>query len=205
MTVSTTSLIFDLGAVVVDWNPRYLFARRITDPERLDHFLAEVCSPAWNSRLDIGEPAAELVEERSAEFPEWAEEIRAYLDQWPRMLGDPIPGMPELLAELHNRGVPLFALTNWSAETWPFALERFPLLTVFRDILVSGEVRLVKPDPAIYRLALDRFGLDAATTLFIDDKIDNVRGAQQVGIDSVQFSSAARLRTHPTVASALAS
>lgn len=202
--MSTTSLIFDLGAVVLDWSPRYLFGQRITDPERLDHFLTEVCSPAWNSRLDIGVPASTLVEERCAEFPEWAEEIRAYLEEWPRMLGEPIPGMPELLEELDSRGVPLFALTNWSAETWPFAIERFPVLDLFRDILVSGEVRLVKPDPAIYRLALDRFGLEADTCLFIDDKIDNVRGAHAVGIDSVQFTSTARLRAHPTVAAALA-
>lgn len=202
--MTETSLIFDLGGVVLDWNPRYLFEQRISDPALLDHFLTEVCSHGWNARLDLGEPAAKLVEQRCTEFPGWAPHIRAYLEQWPRMLGDPIPAVSELLDSPAGRGVPLYALTNWSAQTWPYAVERFPVWRVFRDILVSGEVRLAKPDPAIYRLALARFSLVGGRCLFIDDKVDNVHASREVGIPSVRFTGADDLLAHPVIAAALA-
>jgi 2-haloacid dehalogenase len=198
-----TSLIFDLGGVVVDWNPRYLFDELIRDVRERDYFLTEVCSSEWNSTLDRGVPTAQAVRRRCAEFPDWAPYIQAYVEQWPRMLGELIPGMGELLGALDRRRVPMYALTNWSEETFPHALRRYPALGVFRDILVSGSVRLIKPERAIYELALSRFAVDAERCLFIDDKLANVRGAREVGMQAVLFTGAAGLREHPAIAEQL--
>jgi len=154
------ALIFDLGGVVIDWSPRYLFDKLVADPGQLNRFLTEVCPPWWNIELDRGLPFEDAVRERSEAYPEWAPYIEAYWRRWAEMLGGLMPGMPELLAELRAAGAPHYAITNWSAETFPLARDRYPLLGVFDGaVLVSGEVGLVKPDPEIFELALDRFGL----------------------------------------------
>jgi 2-haloacid dehalogenase len=197
-------LIFDLGGVVVDWSPRYLFDRLIPDPRRRDYFLTEVCPPWWNAELDRGRSFAEAVRERCELFPDWSASIQAYWRRWPEMLAGLIPGMPRLVDELRAAGAPLYAITNWSAETFPLARERFPVLRAFDGaVVVSGEVGLLKPDPEIYELALRRFGLDRRSCLFIDDNEPNVLGARRVGIAATRFVDEPTLRAHPGVAAHL--
>jgi 2-haloacid dehalogenase len=200
MRRKTPAVIFDLGGVLVDWNPRYLFDKLLPDTTRREYFLREVCSPSWNTELDRGRSFAEAVGERTARFPEWAEYIEAYRDRWIEMVSGLVPGMEALIGELRAAAAPLFAITNWSAETFPLARERYPILGVFDgSIVVSGEVGLIKPDPAIYHLALDRFGLNPADCLFIDDNEPNVVGARKVGIPATRFVDEPTLREHPSV------
>lgn len=187
-------LIFDLGGVVLDWNPRHLFRALIPDETEREWFLAEVCSPAWNAQMDAGKPAAEAVAELSAEHPEHAGLIRAYWDRWPETLGGLIPGTAELLADLAADGRDLYAITNFNGEVWPLTQEMFPVLSCFSGVIVSSFARLTKPDRAIFDLALRRFGVAARDCLFIDDVAANVAGARAAGIAAVQFTSAAALR-----------
>jgi 2-haloacid dehalogenase len=189
------TVLFDLGGVLVDWNPRYLYAPHFgEDRERMEHFLAHVCAPEWNHTMDAGKPFSEAVAERQALFPEHADLIALWKDGWQQMLGAPIQKTVELLDALRARGHRLVALTNWSAETFPIALERFEFLQWFEDIVVSGEVRMAKPDPRIFRLAVERNRLDPARTLFIDDSKVNVEAARETGLHAVHFRGAEPLR-----------
>lgn len=189
------AVIFDLGGVLIDWNPRYLYGPLFgTDVGAMEDFLARVCPPEWNRQLDAGVPFAEAVAQRQREFPEHAELIALWKDGWAQMLRDAIPETVEILAELRRRGHRLVALTNWSAETFPVARSRFAFLGWFEDIVVSGEERMVKPDPRIFRLALERNRLDAGDTVFIDDLMPNVVAAAALGLDAVHFRGADALR-----------
>lgn len=189
------AVVFDLGGVLIDWNPRYLFRRIFGDDvSAMEYFLAEVCSPAWNARQDAGRSWDEAVEEATLRHPAYAEAIRAYRDRWAETLGDAIEPTVEVLAGLRAAGHRLYALTNWSRETFPIARQRFPFLAWFDGILVSGEEGMMKPDPAIYRLLLSRYGLDAARTVFIDDTAPNVVAAAAVGLKALRFHDAAQLR-----------
>ena len=187
-------LIFDLGGVVLDWNPRHLFRALIPDEAQREWFLTEVCSLRWNAQMDAGKPSAEAVAELSAEYPEHAAWIRAYWDRWPETLGGLVPGMAELLSELAAAGRDLYAITNFNGEVWPVTQAMFPVLSCFKDVIVSSFARLSKPDPAIFALALRQFGVAAADCLFIDDVAANVAGARAAGLAAVQFTSAAALR-----------
>jgi 2-haloacid dehalogenase len=191
-----TSVVFDVGNVLVDWNPRGYFARHIHDPARLDRFLSEVATYKWHLQHDAGRPFAETSAELIARHPEEAENIRRWGEDFGGQLGDLLPGMADLVADLAAAGVPLYAITNFSHEFWPaFAAREPALFAPFRDILVSGEVKLLKPDPAIYALALARFGLAPGEGLFIDDRLDNVEAADRAGFVAHQFRDAATLRT----------
>jgi 2-haloacid dehalogenase len=189
------AVLFDLGGVLIDWNPRYLYAPLFgTDSSGMEDFLVRVCAPEWNHSLDEGKPFAEAVVERQRLFPEHAEMIALWKDGWPQMLRDAIPETVALLAALRERGHRLVALTNWSAETFPVARARFEFLQWFEDIVVSGEVRMAKPDPRIFRLAIERNSLDPACTLFVDDSAVNVEAARGVGLHAVHFRGAGALR-----------
>lgn len=187
-------VVFDLGGVLIDWNPRRLYRKLLPDDASIEAFLAEVCTAEWNLQQDAGRSWAEAVAELSARFPERAELIAAYHLRWEEMLGGAIEDAVALLEELHAAGVPLYALTNWSHETFPIARRRFRFLDRFRGIVVSGEERAAKPDPRIYRVLLERYRLDPAATLFIDDVPRNVEGARAAGMEAILFSSAAQLR-----------
>jgi len=192
------AVIFDLGGVLIDWNPRYLYGPLFgTDVGAMEDFLARVCPPEWNRQLDAGVPFAEAVAQRQREFPEHAELIALWKDGWAQMLRDAIPETVQILAGLRRRGHRLVALTNWSAETFPVARSRFAFLGWFEDIVVSGEERMVKPDPRIFRLALDRNRLEAGDTVFIDDLMPNVAAAAALGLDAVHFRGADALREAP--------
>ena len=188
------AVVFDLGGVLIDWDPRYLYRKLLDDEAAVEEFLATVCTPAWNAEQDRGRPFAEGVAELVERHPVHAAAITAYHERWPEMLGGAAGGTVEVLAELRAAGVPVYALTNWSAETFGIARERFEFLEWFDGVLVSGEERMIKPDPAIFRLLLDRFGLDPGATFYIDDSPANVAAADRLGFDAVRFTSPAQLR-----------
>jgi 2-haloacid dehalogenase len=189
------AVLFDLGGVLIDWNPRYLYAPLFgTDTAGMEDFLTRVCAPDWNHALDEGKSFAAAVAERQQLFPQHADMIALWKDGWPRMLRDAIPETVALLAALRERGHRLVALTNWSAETFPVARARFEFLQWFEDIVVSGEVQMAKPDPRIFRLTLERNRLDPARTLFVDDSPVNVEAARGVGLHAVHFRGADALR-----------
>ena len=188
------TVVFDIGKVLLDWDPRHLYRRLIPDEAAMERFLAEVCTPEWNLAQDRGRPWAEAIAERCARFPEQAALIQAFRAQWHAMIAGPVPGSLELLAALRARGVPLYAITGHAVDTFEESIPRFPFLReAFRDVVVSGREGVTKPDPAIYRLLLDRNGLDAARCLFIDDSLANVRGAEAVGMVAHHFRDAATL------------
>jgi 2-haloacid dehalogenase len=191
---STKAVVFDLGGVLIDWDPRHLYRQLLADDAAVEEFLATVCTPEWNAELDRGRPFAEGVAELVERHPEHAAEIAAYHERWPEMLGGEIPGTVEILAELRAAGVPLYALTNWSAETFLISRDRFEFLDWFDGLVVSGEERVIKPDPRIFRLLLDRFGLDPGATFFVDDSEANVAAARELGLDAVRFTGPEQLR-----------
>lgn len=192
---SIRAVVFDLGGVLIDWNPRYLYRRLFGgDDDAMEAFLAEVTTQAWNARQDAGRSWAEAIDELSREHPDRRELIEAYWTRWPETLGGAIDETVAVLRDLKAAGVPVYALSNWSAETFPVALERFPFLDWFDGIVVSGEVGIAKPDERIFRHLVERFALEPATTLFIDDSETNVEAAEAAGLRAVRFEDAASLR-----------
>jgi len=187
-------VLFDLGGVLIDWNPRYLYRSLCAGEAELEHFLAVVCDPAWNAGIDAGRSFAEAIREKQQAFPQYAELIGFWRSRWDEMLNGEVPGTPALLGELKAAGVPLFALTNWSAETFPMAFQRFGFLERFERIVVSGAEGLAKPDPALFRLAIERCALVPEETVFIDDSPANVAAALGLGFDALLFSGAEVLR-----------
>lgn len=188
MSAPPATVVFDLGGVLVDWNPRHLYRKLIADPAAMEHFLADICNDAWNRCQDAGRSFAEATALLQRAHPDKAALIGAYFARWPEMIAGPIAGTVEILAALKRRAVPLYALTNWSAETYPHAVERFEFLTWFDGILVSGEVGLIKPDPAIFRLLFERFAIRPAEAVYIDDNADNVAAAAALGMRAIRFT-----------------
>jgi 2-haloacid dehalogenase len=186
-------VIFDVGRVLFDWDLRYLFAKLIADERELDWFVTNVVTPEWHFQHDAGRPLAEMVPELKAEFPDQAALIDAYATRFNETIPGPVPGSLELVERLDSAGVPLFAITNFGHEFWEMFRPTQPVFDRFRDIIVSGTEKMVKPDPAIYRLAIERFGIDPAGALFVDDVAANVAGAESVGIAGHRFVDAAAL------------
>lgn len=184
-----TNVVFDIGNVLIRWDPTLLYSRLLPEPKVRDWFLAEVCSPAWNLEQDRGRSFAEAIAEAIGRHPAWEKEIRAWDECWHEMVPGAIDGTVAILERLRAKGVPVWAITNFSTEKFAEALDRFPFLAGFRDTVVSGAVRLVKPDPAIYRVFIERNGLDPADCLFVDDSPDNVFGARSIGMHAVPFTS----------------
>ncbi|WP_176591741.1 HAD family phosphatase [Sphingobium sp. EM0848] len=189
------AVIFDVGNVLYRWNPRVLHERLIDDDQALDALLRDVVTTDWHFQHDQGRPFAETSAELIARHPDRADLIRLWGEKFVDSVGPAVTGMPEIVRDLHGAGVALFAITNFSAEFWtPFHAREAALFAPFRDIVVSGVEKLVKPDPAIYRLALDRFGLRAEQALFIDDRAENIVAAQAQGMYGHLFRDAAMLR-----------
>lgn len=194
--MSLRAVVFDLGGVLIDWDPRRLYRKLLPDERAVEELIATVCTQAWNERQDAGRSLAEGTAELIARHPDRADLIRCYYDRWDEMLGGPIEGTVAILEELDHAGVPLYALTNWSAETFARGRGRFRFLDRFRAIVVSGEERLIKPDLRLYRRLLERHHLAADETLFIDDNPHNVAGARAVGMQAHHFEGPAGLRDH---------
>jgi 2-haloacid dehalogenase len=190
------TIIFDLGGVLIDWNPEYVFLKEFRgDREKMNWFFENICTSAWNEQQDAGHSLEQATRERIALFPEHERLIRMYYGEWEQMLGYELTGTVEILKKLHlSPDYTIYALTNWSGETFPVALQKFPFLSWFEGIVVSGDEKLVKPDPAIYKLLLERYGLDATTCVFIDDRADNVQAAVDLGFKGIQFSNDRQLR-----------
>ncbi|WP_088308305.1 HAD family hydrolase [Novosphingobium sp. B 225] len=189
------AVVFDVGNVLVRWDRRLPYLDRFADPAELDHFMEQVIPLSWHAEHDAGRPAAELVAERSALFPHYADLIHDWFAKFNLSIPGPVPGSPELVEALHARGVPLYAITNFGADTWAGFRPTFPLADRFRDIVVSGVEQLAKPDPAIYALAQARFGHDPQAMLFIDDSLPNVISARECGWHAHHFADAAGLET----------
>ena len=196
MTIANIrAVVFDLGGVVIDWDPKLLY-RKVFDGDeaKMEMFLSQICPPDWNERQDGGRSLAAATEERVAAHPEWEREIRAFYGRWIEMVGGPIPGTANIMGELAALGVRLFALSNWSAETFPLVRHRFAELDLFEKIVISGEHGCAKPDERYYRIALEAFGLPATNLLFVDDNLRNIRAAERLGFQSLVFKSAEQLR-----------
>ena len=188
------AVIFDVGNVLYHWNPRVLYERLIDDDRALDAFLRDVVTMDWHFQHDQGRPFAETRAELIARHPDKADLIRLWGEKFIDSIGPAIEGMPEIVRDLDANGIPIFAITNFSDEFWtPFHAREAPLFAPFRDIVVSGAEKLVKPDPAIYRLALSRFGLSAEQALFIDDREENILTAQAEGMHGHLFRDATLL------------
>ncbi|SFP79658.1 HAD family hydrolase [Sphingomonas rubra] len=189
-----TAVIFDVGRVLYEWDPRHLYERLIPPGEALDAFLRDVVTIEWHFQHDAGRDFADTSAELTALHPQHAELIAAWGPRFAESIPGPVADMPALVERLDEAGVPLFAITNFSHEFFPpFRAAEAALFDRFRDIIVSGAERLVKPDPAIYHLALDRFGLRASEAVFIDDNAANVSAAAAFGMHAILFTGAADL------------
>jgi 2-haloacid dehalogenase len=189
------AVVFDVGNVLYDWNPRFLYERLIEDDRALDAFLRDVATKEWHFQHDAGRPFAETSAELSAEYPEFADHIAVWGPRFHEQIPNMLSGMAALVEELDAAGVPLYAITNFSGEFWPpFRDREAAIFDRFRDIVVSGDEKLTKPDAAIYHLALERFGLQAGEAVFVDDREDNIAGAEAVGITGLLFTDSPTLR-----------
>jgi 2-haloacid dehalogenase len=195
---SVQAVVFDLGGVLIDWDPRHLYRRIFDSEEEMEAFLSTVCTPEWNAELDRGRSFEEMVELLCSEHPERRDHIEAYHRRWDEMLGESIEGSVRILRELHSAGYPLYVLTNWSAETFHMAHERYGFLSLFREIIVSGEVGLIKPEPAIYELLVERTSIEPSRAVFIDDREVNARAAEKIGFVSVTYQGPSLLRQRLT-------
>jgi 2-haloacid dehalogenase len=188
--------VFDLGGVLVHWDPRLLFSQVLDDGEDVDAFLDEIDFASWNQAQDAGKPWVEAVAEHTARHPHRAEAIAAYPARFPESVSGPMHDSVAVLHELRERGVRLLALTNWSAELFPTVRDRLPFLDDFEGIVVSGEVGLAKPDPAIFQVLVQRHGVVPAEAVYVDDVEHNVAAAAELGFLAYHFTDAQRLRVH---------
>ena len=194
MNTNITTIIFDLGGVLIDWNPRYVYRSIFDTEEKIDWFFENICTNEWNENQDAGRSLKEATEELVAKHPEYENEIRAYYDRWEEMLGGPIAETVEILRSLkETEKYKIYALTNWSAETFPVALQRYDFLQWFDGIVMSGEEKTRKPFPEIYQLLLDRFKINSSEAIFIDDSLRNIKGAEAIGITGIHFQSPQQL------------
>jgi 2-haloacid dehalogenase len=192
---TTEAIIFDLGGVLIDWNPSYLFDTIFDDKEKKKHFFEYICTPQWNEEQDGGRSLKEGTKLLVNLHPEWKEYIEAFYGRWEEMLGGPIHETVDIFRDLKQSGkYRLYALTNWSGELFPIALERYDFLHWFDGRVVSGDEKMRKPFPEFYQLTLNRFDLQPERTLFIDDNLRNVKAAEDLGIESIRFESPAQLR-----------
>lgn len=183
------NIIFDFGGVVMDWNPRYFFKDYFNDDEKMEFFLKNIATDEWNAEQDRGRTLAEGTEIQVAKFPQWEKELRAYYDNWTTMLRSDIPKNVEVLRKLEHSNYELFGLTNWSAETFPYALENYDFFKIFGgNIVVSGTEKVIKPDPKIWEVLLERYHIKADESVFIDDNAKNIEVAKALGFITVHIT-----------------
>jgi 2-haloacid dehalogenase len=189
-----TTIIFDLGAVLIDWNPRYLYRKILKDEDEVTWFLENICTGEWNDQQDAGRSFEEATAELIAKHPSWEHAIRAWYDRWQETIPGSIQGTVEILQRLkESNQYRLYALTNWSAQTFPWALDNFHFLHWFEGIVVSGVEKTRKPFPEFYQILFDRYKVNPSEALFIDDNIKNIEGAKVVGLNTIHFQSPALL------------
>jgi len=188
--------VFDVGGVLVDWDPRHLYRKAFADEAEMERFLAEVCTWEWHHEHDKGARFADTIPALAAVFPEHEPLIRMWDARYLEMVPGPIDGMPELVRDLHRRGHRLLLLSNMPSEVWQPLCDRFEWFDLFDGAVVSGNEKVVKPDPAIFRILVARFGVDPHSCVFVDDRAENVDAARALGFEAVLFSDAASLRRH---------
>ena len=194
MTAPRSAAVFDLGGVLIDWNPRHLYRKLFHHETDMEHFLATICTTEWNLHQDAGRTFAEACAALKLEHPGNAEMIDAWFERFDEMMAGPIAGTVDILAELREQEVPIYALSNWSAETFTFAQRRFEFLQWFRAIFLSAQVHLVKPDPRIFQCFCERFVLIPEQIIYIDDLQHNVEAASRIGMHAIRFTDPASLR-----------
>ena len=188
------TIIFDLGAVLIDWNPHYLYHKLFTKKEEMHYFLNNICTSNWNEEQDAGRSLQEGTEILVQQFPEYEANIRAFYSRWDEMLGEALWDTVELFKKLKESGkYKIYALTNWSAETFPIAQERYEFLNWFDGVVVSGAEKMRKPAPEFYQLLLNRYKVNVSDALFIDDNYRNILAAEKIGLSSIHFTSASAL------------
>ncbi|MGB8600995.1 MAG: HAD family phosphatase [Rhizomicrobium sp.] len=193
--VKVAGVVFDLGNVVIGWNPEIVFADMFHgDLARMDWFLTKICPPEWNAQQDAGYPLALATEERVALYPAWEKEIRAYYGRWIEMITGPVPGTYELMQDIAAAGLPMYALSNWSTELFPLVTDTLPAFKMFRKIFLSGAYKMVKPDARFYETALGEIGIPREALVFIDDNADNVAASNKLGLKAFRFTTADAFR-----------
>ena len=192
---SINTVIFDLGGVLIDWNPRHLYRKIFNTEEEVTWFLENVCTGEWNDQQDAGRSFEEATEELVQKFPDHEEAIRAWYGRWQETISGPIHGTVDLLKTIKDSGkYKLYALTNWSAETFPWALDNFEFLHWFEGIVVSGVEKTRKPFPDFYQILFDRYNINPAQAVFIDDNVKNVIGSREVGLPVIHFQTPDQLK-----------
>ncbi len=188
------NIIFDFGGVLVDWNPRYFYRSYFKTEEEMEFFLGNICTTEWNANQDCGHLMEDATRERVALFPEYKEAIEMYYSNWGVMLHSDIPETADFLREAKAAGYGIYGLTNWSHETIQVAYDRYPVFAEFDGIVVSGCEKLLKPDPKLYNILLERYGLKAEECVFLDDNQINVDAANVLGIKSIRFTNIDEVR-----------
>lgn len=195
MITKVDTIIFDLGAVLIDWNPRYLYRKIYKTEEEIDWFLENICTHDWNEKQDAGRSFEEATEELVTLHPQHEDAIRAWYGRWKETMNGPIQESVDIFKELKDSGrYKIYALTNWSAETFPWALEKFDFLGWFDGIVVSGHEKTRKPFPDFFQILFDRHQVNPTTALFIDDNLRNIEGGKALGLPGIHFTSPAQLR-----------
>ena len=190
------NIVFDFGGVLLDWNPRYLYEKLFNDKEQMESFLSNICNESWNVQQDAGRPLAEATLILQKQFPEYELMIQRFYDDWEIMLKGEISENTVLIDQLKNKKYKLFGLTNWSGETFPIALGKYMFLHEFEGIVVSGDEKLVKPDKEIYFVLLNRYNLEAENSIFIDDNINNIKTANEIGFHTIHLNDKLNLEHH---------
>jgi 2-haloacid dehalogenase len=188
------TIIFDYGGVLIDWHPRYMYRDEFEESSEMEHFLSKICTEEWNLHQDKGRSLAEGTRILQEKFPEHVEKIQLFYDQWEKMINGDIPQNVALLRKLKER-YKLYGLTNWSAETFPIVFKRFPFFTLFDGIVISGEEKLIKPDKKIFERVLGRYHLEAENALFIDDNMNNIQAAKEIGFATIHIQEKTDLKT----------
>ena len=194
MTSHIKVIIFDFGNVLLEWNPRYVYQKYFpNDPEGMEHFFKEVDFMNWNAQQDKGRTFAEGVAVLSEKFPHYSQLIQAYHDNWIDSIGNSYAGTVKIMKQLKQAGYPIYGLSNWSAETFPYAREKYDFFDLLDDMVISGEVGHIKPDPEIFQILLEKIRRPAQECLFIDDSLSNINQAQKIGFMTIHFQSPEQL------------
>lgn len=188
------TIIFDFGGVLIDWNPRYLYEKMFHDKNEMEWFLENVCTGTWNLMHDKGAKFSESIPVLQAQYPQYSKEIESYYSRWPEMVGGEIKGTIEILNELQAKGYTVYGLTNWSRETFDIVYHKYEFLRNLDGIVVSGDEKLIKPDPKLFDVLLQRFDLKPESCVFIDDNLRNYEVAKEMGFISIRFTSPENLR-----------
>ena len=181
------NIVFDFGGVLVDWNPRYMYNKLFDDDQQMEHFLTHICTNSWNMQQDAGRPLAEATKLLIKQFPQHASLIKRYYDDWEEMLKGDIPENSRVIKPLKDKNYRLFGLTNWSGETFPIAYAKYEFFSEFEGIVVSGDVKMIKPDKDIYLLLLERYQIKSENSLFIDDNLNNIKTAIDLGFHTIHL------------------